>query len=458
MAGRILVVDDDRLKRLTLEKQLADAGYSVLACDDPFAALAALGREPFDVVLTDLRMPGMDGLTLLKRIKEAAPVTQVVVMTAYGTIETAIEAIRAGAYDYVTKPFTIEEIDLKLRHLLDHARTLREVETLRRQVAGGGGFHDLVGRSKGMREVFDRARVLAGQDVSLLILGETGTGKELLARAVHHEGPRRDEPFVAFSCAALNREILESELFGHEAGAFTGALREKRGRFELAGQGTIFLDDVDDIPLDAQVKLLRVLQERSFERVGGERALPVGARVVCATKHDLRRLVSEGRFREDLMYRLDVVRITLPPLRERKEDIPLLFAHFCGRSGRSCEVDPAAFRVLLDHDWPGNVRELENVVAQIVSLVRSAPATLVDLPAYLRTKGEVRRPYALDLGGREQLDLPALLEEIRKACIEWALVKADGNQVRAAELLNLPRTSLRRHLESGSSEAGEGTP
>jgi DNA-binding NtrC family response regulator len=300
-----------------------------------------------------------------------------------------------------------------------------------------------------MRDVFERARILADRDVPVLILGETGTGKELLAQAIHHLGPRRAQPFAAFSCAALNREILESELFGHEAGAFTGAVREKRGRFELAGKGTLFLDDVDDVPLDAQVKLLRVLQERSFERVGGERALPMEARILCATKKDLRALVAEGRFREDLMYRLDVVRIVLPPLRERKEDIPLLMAHFFEQAGRPCEIAPEALRTLLEYDWPGNIRELENVASQVLALTRSSPVTPPDLPAYLRPKGRSRSPFHLDLNGRERIELPGMLDEIRRACIEWALVKAQGNQVRAAEMLGLPRTTLRRALNGG---------
>ncbi|MBI4616812.1 MAG: sigma-54-dependent Fis family transcriptional regulator [Planctomycetes bacterium] len=446
MRGRILVVEDDRLKRLTLEKQLGDADHSVVSCDNAFAAIAAVEEGPFDVVLTDLRMPGMDGVSLLKRVREIAPETHVIVMTAYGSIQNAVEAIHAGASDYVTKPFTFEEIDLKIQRLVEHSQTVREVQELRARLSDRYSLDRMIAQSKSMREVFDLARVLAVQDVPILILGETGTGKELLARGIHATSPRAREPFVAVNCAALSPHIVESEIFGHEAGAFTGALRQRRGRIELAGKGTLFLDDIDDLPLDFQVKLLRVLQEREYERVGGEAMLQMNARLISASKQDPRQLVQEGKLRADLAYRVDVVRIALPPIRERKEDIPMLIAHFSARAASPREFSCDAMRILLDYNWPGNVRELENVVAHVHAVGRPGQVSIDDLPAYLKEGDREARPFALHLNGRERIDLPAMLRAIEEACVQWAMVRAKGNQSAAADMLGMPRTTLRRFL------------
>ncbi|HDI00705.1 MAG TPA: sigma-54-dependent Fis family transcriptional regulator, partial [Firmicutes bacterium] len=359
---RVLLVEDDRVARVPLRDDIAEAGYDVDEAGSAEEALELLGKKGYDVVVTDLRMPGMDGIELLERIKAESPDTEVIVITAYGTVRTAVRAMKLGAYEYLTKPFDNEELLLLLERIRRMREVMEENVRLRRRLEERYRLEDMVGKGHKMQEVFRLIRTVASSDSTVLLQGETGTGKELAAHAIHELSPRRDGPFVKVSCAALSRELLESELFGHVKGAFTSAVKDKPGKFELADGGTIFLDEVDDIPLELQVKLLRVLQEREFERVGGTRTIRVDVRVIAATKVDLLERVRRGLFREDLYYRLNVVPIRLPPLRERKEDVPLLMEHFLrklGAEGR-IEMTPEAMKLLMDYDWPGNVRELEN--------------------------------------------------------------------------------------------------
>lgn len=451
MKTRILVVDDEKLKRLTLRTQLEDDGYEVEIGENAMVGLDHLKSNTFDVVITDLRMPSMDGLTFLQEVKKLSPETEVILMTAYGTIENAVEAMKQGAYDYITKPFPYDELAIKLQRLLEHARGKAQIENLQKKIQSQYRYQNLIGRSKVMQTVFERADVVADSDTTILIEGETGTGKELLANAMHYNSHRKNRPFVKLSCAILNREILESELFGHEKGAFTGALRRKRGRFELADTGSIFLDDIDDIPVELQVKLLRVIQEKSFERVGGEHPLKVDVRIICATKKDLKQMVTDGQFREDLYYRLNVVKIKLPPLRDRGEDIILLALHFLQKFAEQknktiTKMSPETHKTFLMHNWPGNVRELENVIEHAVTLCKSTIINLVDLPEYLKEYSEFEKLFSHTDRGQKHINFSKALSELETKLLLWALNEADGNQARAAELLDLPRTTLRDKL------------
>ncbi len=452
MKGRILVIDDEKLKRVTLKTQLEDEGYDVEIGENAFVGLEHLGMGAFDVVITDLRMPSMDGLTFLKEIKKLSPETEVILMTAYGTIENAVAAMKEGAYDYITKPFPYDELAIKLNRLLEHHKGKVQIEALQKKIQSQYRYQNLIGRSKAMQTVFEKADAVADSDTTILIQGETGTGKELMGNALHYNSHRKYGPCIKLSCAILNRELLESELFGHEKGAFTGAMRRKRGRFELADKGTIFLDDVDDIPVELQVKLLRVIQERTFERVGAEQSLKVDVRVICATKKDLKEMVFEGKFREDLYYRLNVVKIELPPLRERREDIMLLAEHFLKRltAKKKKQVNsfsPEAQEIFINHGWSGNVRELENVVEHAVTLCKSDQVKEYDLPDYLQEAGgALGNMFTLKMSQNKQIDFSEAVAELEARLIYWALKQAGGNQVKAAELLSIPRTTLRDKL------------
>lgn len=355
MDGKVLIVDDEKLMRISLESQLKKEGYHVKSVDNALDGLKMVKSEEYDVVVTDLRLSGMNGMDFLKEIKKYDQEIIVVIMTAYGTLESAVLAIKEGAYDYVAKPFSTDELIIKLQRALHFKNTAAEVNRLRGEIQAEFEFCNIVGNSEAMKKVLETVVSVSGREATILIRGESGTGKEKIAGAIHYHSCRKMGPFIRVSCAALNREILESELFGHEKGAFTGAIKTRRGRFELANGGSIFLDDVDDIPLDMQVKLLRVLQERTFERVGGEETLSVDVRIICATKKDLLERVKEGGFREDLFYRLNVVPISIPPLRERKEDIPLLINYFLKKFVSQYEdalpdVSQEAMNVLLAYD------------------------------------------------------------------------------------------------------------
>ncbi|MCK6469686.1 MAG: sigma-54 dependent transcriptional regulator [Candidatus Brocadia sinica] len=451
MKSKILIVDDEKLMRVSLEDKLVKEGYAVACLSNAIEGLKVLQSTNFDAVITDVRLPKIDGIEFLKEIKKLSPDTIVIIMTAYGSIENAVLAMKEGAYDYVTKPFSLEELLIKLRKALKHKDVVAENILLKQQVLSQYGYDNMIGKSDAMKHVFEIINTVSNRDTTILIQGESGTGKELTAGAIHYNSNRRNGPFIKLSCASLNKEILESELFGHEKGSFTGAIKTRRGRFELADGGTIFLDDVDDIPLEMQVKLLRVLQEREFERVGGEETIPVNVRVICATKKDLKKLVQEGRFREDLYYRLHVVTLHLPPLRERKEDIPLLVNYFMKKYAARQRVvinsvSQEALHLLLLYNWPGNIRELENAVEHAVAFCTSDAILPKNLPQNL-TQGETSSGiFPVELSTIDSLDLQETLSEAERKLLLWAYQKTNGNQVRMSEILRIPRTTLQNKL------------
>lgn len=451
MKSKILIVDDEKLMRMSLEDRLAKEGYAVTSLSNAIEGIKVLQSTNFDAVITDLRLPKMDGIDFLREIKKISPDTVVIIMTAYASVENAVLSMKEGAYDYVTKPFSLEELIIKLQKALQHKDVVAENTMLKQQILSQYGYDNIIGRSDAMKCVFEIINTVSTRDTTILIQGESGTGKELTASAIHYNSGRKDRPFIKLSCAALNKEILESELFGHEKGSFTGAVKMRRGRFELAHGGSIFLDDVDDIPLEMQVKLLRVLQEREFERVGGEETIPVDVRVICATKKDLKKQVQEERFREDLYYRLNVVTIHLPPLRERKEDIPLLVNYFIKKYAARQRVDihsisQEALNLLLTYNWPGNIRELENTLEHAIAFCSSHTIIPKNLPNNLTEQETSSGIFPIELSAIDSIDLQETLSEAEKKLLLWAYQKANGNQVRMSEILHIPRTTLQNKL------------
>jgi len=442
--AKILVVEDEPKMAFLLEAELNDAGHRATSVTDGREAIRRVEREHFDIVITDLRMEGIDGLEVLERVKRIDPQTEVVLITAYATAQTAVEAMKKGAYDYIIKPFDVEELKLLVRKIEEKQGLLYENALLQEKARKEGLL--IGGRSPAMRRVLELIDKVAPTDATVLILGESGTGKELVARRIHHLSPRREKPLVAVHCAMFPESLLESELFGYERGAFTGAARRKIGHFEYADGGTIFLDEVGELPASVQAKLLRFLQERQFTRLGGVEPVQVDVRVIAATNRDLEQAVREGRFREDLYYRLNVFPIELPPLRERREDIPLLVEHFLKQRNRSPEVvTPDAMELLVQYDWPGNVRELENVIERALILAGDGKITPELLP-FGRSKGG--SSIALPEGGVN-------LEEVERELILQALRRTGGNKARAAKLLGISRRRLYSRMESlGISEDG----
>ncbi|UCG59408.1 MAG: sigma-54-dependent Fis family transcriptional regulator [Phycisphaerales bacterium] len=443
--AKLLIVDDEPLKRVVMLERLKEEGYVVDAYDSPLAAEKVLARNSYDVILTDIRMPGLDGISFLKKIKDRDRNQAVIVMTAFATVETAIEAMKQGAYDYLQKPFSTEELILKLGRLLRYKGIEEENRLLRRELRSGSGETKLIGKSKAIRDVLSKVNMLASVDSNVLIQGASGTGKECVARLIHESSFRSSGPFIAISCGSLPSELIEAELFGYEQGAFTGAVKQRAGRFELADGGTLFLDDVDDIPVGLQVKLLRVIQERKFERIGSEMTLSVNFRLIAASKDNLESLVNKGRFREDLYYRLNVVPVHLLPLRQRREDIPLLCEYFVNRFAvklnlRGPRIDEEAMSKLVNYGWPGNVRELENIIERMLVLSRDGHIKVETLPAEFSAPDTsaitVRTDYL------DQVDLHRTMADIEDQLVRWALTKSDGNLARAASLLNIPRSSL----------------
>jgi DNA-binding NtrC family response regulator len=442
-AASILVADDDAVARELLAEVLTREGYRVRAAAGGAEAIALAEREVFDVALIDLRMPDVDGLAVLARIRRLDPAPPVFILTAFAAIETAIEAIRQGAYDYLSKPFRVDEIKLAVRRVLETQRLVRENREYRRELQGRYGVDRLLGQSPEMVTIYRLVARVAALDTTVLIQGETGTGKELVARAIHYASPRAERPFVAIDCAALPESLFESELFGHERGAFTGAVGSRRGLLETADGSTCFLDEIGELPLGLQAKLLRVIQERTLRRVGGNEPIAVNVRLIAATNRDLRKRVEEGTFREDLYYRLNGVTIVMPPLRERGTDIPLLAHDFMQRyaaaAGKPLEgFAPDALKLLSGYRWPGNVRELEHAVERAVALARSAVILPEDLPPEIRA--ETPRPP----------ELPArrmTLDELRRWYVATVLEETGGNKLRAAELLGIDRRTLYRILE-----------
>jgi DNA-binding NtrC family response regulator len=445
----ILIVEDEAKMRRLLELHLAEEGYTTHAAPDAEAGLKLLRQEKVDVVVTDLKLPGMDGLEFLQAVKRANAALPVIVMTAYGTVETAVEAMKAGASDYVLKPFSMEEMKLIIGKELDVHRLREENRSLREALGQRYEFRNIVARSARMQEVLATVERVAPTNSTVLLGGESGVGKDMIARAIHQHSRRAAGPFIKINCTAIPENLLESELFGYEKGAFTGAVTAKPGKFELADKGTIFLDEIGDVPSSIQAKLLRVLQEREFERLGGTKTLKVDVRVVAATNQDLRAALEEGTFREDLYYRLNVVPINLPPLRERKEDIPYLVDHFLERFARESGkpisgITPQAVQSLMEFHWPGNVRELENIIERAVAFSTGTRLDVGDIRLDL-SPSEPAAPSAATAA----LPFPpegVTLEQFEDEIVREALRRANGNKSQAARLLGLSRNALRYRL------------
>ncbi|HSB60370.1 MAG TPA: sigma-54 dependent transcriptional regulator [Vicinamibacteria bacterium] len=457
---RVLVVDDEASMREVLEITLRNSGHQVVVAEGGDAALEHLRRDTFDLVITDLRMRRTDGMAVLRAAKEHHPHTIGLVMTAFASTETAVEAMKLGAYDYITKPFKLDEIKLTIAKALERKRLEEENLALRRQLRRERGLEHFVGRSPAMLEVFATLRKTADSLSTVMITGESGTGKELVARALHHSSVRRERPFVSVNCGAVPAALMESELFGHMKGAFTGAVATTDGLFAAADGGTLFLDEITEIPPTVQVKLLRAIQEREIRRVGETRDVRVDVRLVAASNRDLDKAVATGDLREDLYYRLNVIPIHLPPLRERREDIPLLVAHFIQRLaaalGKEVQgMTPEALGVLERYHWPGNIRELENVIERAIVLGTSSTLGLEALPPGLRQpRGTAETPLEIPPDG---LDLEATLDSIEHRYIQLALQRTSGVQTRAAELLRVSFRQLRYKLQKHT-HRGAGTP
>ncbi len=451
--AHILIIDDEKNYLLILETLLLDEKYNVTAINDPETALTFLEESEVDVVITDMKMPRLTGRDVLERVKKNWPHIPVLIMTAFGSIESAVEVMKYGAFDYITKPFANDELLLSLHNAVELATTHRQYRLLQEAMEIRYGTHQIIGRSRAIRDVFTMIDRAAPSRSTVLITGESGTGKELVARAIHVTSPRKEGPFISVNCMALNPGVLESELFGHEKGSFTGAVAMRRGRFEQANGGTLFLDEIGELTPDLQVKLLRILQDKRFERVGGDEQIEVDIRVVAATNKNLQQLVDAGKFREDLFYRLNVVEINLPPLRERREDIPLLVAHFSAAFATENDIavktfNSGALNYLVAYEWPGNIRQLQNIVERCTVLVQSDVIDVENLPPEIRDE-EAQYKSAVDLLP-VQLDIADTLEKIEAALIRRALVRTDFVQVKAAELLSISKSLLQYKLKKYS--------
>jgi DNA-binding NtrC family response regulator len=429
----ILIVDDEEIVRESLASWLEEDGYEVAAAENGSRALERLPEKDWNLAMVDLKMPGMDGIQLMDEIRKIKPETIVIIMTAYATVDTAVQAMKKGAYDYIVKPFNPEDLSLTIRKIIEHQRLVKENLYLRKELKKQYRLHDMVSKNHKMIEIFELVKTVAKSNSIVLVQGESGTGKELLSRAIHMESPRRDEPFVTVSCASLTENLLESELFGYEKGAFTGADQARSGKIELAKDGTLFLDEIGDISLKLQMDLLRVIEQREFRRVGGTQLIPITSRIIAATNRDLKKAIEEGKFREDLYYRLNVISVHIPPLRERKEDIPLLVEHFLERfnieMGKNVDgASEAAMRTLMDYHWPGNARELRNVIerSMVVSKGRMILDTDLSLP---------RAPGVPEGRGRS-------LSEMEKEHIRQVLHDNKWNIIRSAHVLGIDRVTL----------------
>jgi two-component system response regulator HydG len=451
MKEKILVVDDEQSHRTMLRAVLTKEGYDISEADDGNSAVKAVEDESFDLILMDIRMTDMDGIEAMGEIKKMSPSIPIIMMTAYASVKTAVEALKSGAYDYLTKPLDIDELKILIKKALEYYRLQEENVFLKERLADRFNFSRIIGKSRRMKELFENLSLVAPSDATILIYGESGTGKELVANAIHQNSPRAQKPFIKVSCAALPETLLESELFGHERGAFTGALARKAGRFQLADGGTLFLDEVNVMSSTTQVKLLRVLQEREFEPLGSTKTIHVDIRLITATNKDLEDEVKEGRFREDLFYRLNVVPIHLPPLRDRKEDIPLLADHFSKlfqeKNKKSIKgFLPKTIDTLMRYDWPGNIRELENVMERAILLCRGEYLSPQDLPPPFQ--GE-------QIGEQPIVSIPPgmTLEALEKEAIIQTLEETGGNRTQTAQILGISRKTLQnKHKEYGLEE------
>jgi len=456
--GRILVVEDDDTLRRVTEMHLAKKGCSTAAAANGMEALSILEREPQDLVISDLHLPGMSGLELLKTIRTRYPETEVVMITAFGTVVTAVEAMKSGAYDYITKPIHLFELSAIVDRVLERVQLIEEVRLLRRNIDEKYGFDNVIGRSKAFSYVLDQAARVAPSGATVLIQGETGTGKEVLAKCIHFNSLRRERPFITINCAAIPHDLVESELFGHSRGAFTGAIAHKKGKVEMADSGTLFLDEVGELPLEVQVRLLRLIQEREIEKIGTVHPAKVDVRIIAATNRDLEALVAAGSFREDLYYRLAVVPIELPPLRNRAEDIPYFVQYFFETSKQrhrrpEISLPPCIVPYFSAYSWPGNVRQLENTIERVVVLCRSEEVTLNDLPEFLRPpRRQADQPRAAE--STEGLSLKA----VEKDLIVQVLRRFGWNQSRAAKYLGVTRKTLLYRMAKYGINKVEATP
>ncbi|MGA6992678.1 MAG: sigma-54 dependent transcriptional regulator [Candidatus Deferrimicrobiaceae bacterium] len=432
----ILIVDDEEIVRESLAGWLGDDGYEVGVAENGARALERLPEKDWNLAMVDLKMPGMDGIELMDEIRKVKPETIVIIMTAYATVDTAVKAMKKGAYDYIVKPFNPEDLSMTIRKIIEHQKLVKENLYLRKELKKQYRLHDLVSKNHKMIEIFELVKTVAKSNSIVLVRGESGTGKELLSRAIHMESPRRDEPFVTVSCAALTETLLESELFGHEKGAFTGADQARSGKIELAKDGTLFLDEIGDISLKLQMDLLRVIEQREFRRVGGTQLIPITSRFIAATNRDLAKAIEEGKFREDLYYRLNVISVCIPPLRERKEDIPLLVEHFLDRfnieMGKNVDgLAESAMRLLMDYGWPGNARELRNVIERAMVVAKGRMILDADLSL----------PQASGVSGVQD-SRGKSLSEMEKEHIRQVLAANRWNIVRSAQVLGIDRVTL----------------
>ncbi|RMF57453.1 MAG: sigma-54-dependent Fis family transcriptional regulator [Calditrichaeota bacterium] len=443
MSAKLLVVDDEKTIRDTLWEILTDEGFTAETAENGEQAVELIAEENFDLVISDLRLPGMDGLTVLQKTLELSPQTLVVIITAYASVDTAVEALKKGASDYLVKPLILDDVLFKIRHLLKYRQLAIENQILRQEVEQKYDFSNIIGESPQMKQVFELIKKIAPTNSNVLLLGESGTGKELVARALHFNSPRRGNRFVAVNCSAISEQLLESECFGHKKGAFTGALRDKDGYFKSAHRGTLFLDEVSEIPLHLQSKFLRAIQEKEIYPVGSEKAIKVDVRLVAASNRDLEEEVRKGNFREDLFYRLNVAEIKLPSLRERREDIPLLVHHFIEQHNeklgkRIRGVDNKTMKILLNYDWKGNIRELENLIERAMIFCEGEFITPANLPTALTSQDD---HFAIED------DLKKAMKKYERDHIIKILQKTGNNKRRSARLLGISESSLYRKME-----------
>lgn len=442
---KILVVDDDLEMCEMLSDVFKGEGFYVTTTGDSLEALKMLKREEFDVLVTDLKMKGLKGLDLLERVNKLAPMTPVIIITAFGTIESAIKAMKMGAYDYITKPFKMDEIILTVRKALENRLLKKEVIRLRKEVESRYDFHKLIGKSPSMQKIYDLIERISDSPSNVLITGESGTGKELVAKAIHYNGARKEGPFVAINCSAIPETLLESELFGYRKGAFTDAKSDKKGLIFEANEGTLFLDEITEMPITLQSKLLRVIEEREVRPLGDLNSYPIDVRIISTSNQDIPSLIRQGKFREDLYYRLKVIDIEMPPLRDRKEDIPFLVKHFVNKFSKELKknvsgISEEALRIFLNHSWPGNVRELENVIQRAITLCQHEEILIEDLPPTLFQKKE-------ESLFEKAIEKRFTLDQLEKEYIKRVLVETGGNKSKAAEILGLDRKTIYRKLE-----------
>ena len=446
----VLVVDDDRNHLKTLKAIIGSWGYAVVTAEDGNQAVADVKERPYDLILMDVRMTAMDGIAALKTIKNYNPAIPILIMTAYSSVDTAVEALKSGAYDYLTKPLDFDVLRLTIARALEHLELKAENRQLKARLRADYDLRNIIGKSRPMKALVDMLAMVSPTEATVLVTGDSGTGKELIAKSIHHNSPRKDQPLVIVNCAALTESLLESELFGHEKGAFTGADRRREGRFRQADKGTIFLDEIGETSATMQAKLLRVIQEREIQRVGGEETLKVDVRIIAATNRDLKQDVAEGRFREDLFYRLNVVTLDVPPLFERRDDIPLLVQHFVEKFGRKNRkpvkgLSPLAMDMLLKYKWPGNVRELENTIERAVILLAGDLISEKELPATISEPYSEARDWFEPHRPPLQANRP--LEDIEKEAILATLEACRGNKSEAARKLKINRKTLHNKLK-----------